>query len=131
MDGLARAIGLASGAGRVAIGVGLFAAPALALRGLGFGAPDAKTIAVAQIAGGRDLVMGAETLLALRAEDPRRVRRSVLYGALADTGDSLAFAAALASGDDEGRATAKVGLPMAAIAAAAGFFAVARTGRSR
>jgi hypothetical protein len=116
---------LASGAGRIAIGIGLFAAPAIALRALGFGSLDAKARAVAQIAGGRDLVMGAELLLALGAGDPQRLRRAILYGAIADTGDAVAFAVALASRDEQGRAAGKVGLPMAAAAAAGGFIAAA------
>jgi uncharacterized protein DUF4267 len=130
LDPVAKGVGLASGAGRLAIGIGLFAAPAIALRGLGFGAPDPKTLAVARIAGGRDLVMGVETLVAVAAEDPERLRRATLYNAIADTGDALAFAAALASGDEEGRVAGRVGLPMAAIAAAGGFFAAAWSRRS-
>jgi hypothetical protein len=126
MDPLLKAVGIASGAGRLAIGISLFTVPGIALSALGFGEADPKTLAMAQIAGGRDLVMGAETLLALRANDPARLRRAILANAVADTGDALAFTAALASGDEGGRTAGKRGLPMAALSATGGFLAALR-----
>ena len=47
----ARALALASGLGRIAIGVGLALAPRPALRALGFDDASASTVAVSRIAG--------------------------------------------------------------------------------
>lgn len=125
-DQLSRPISVVSGLGRLAIGIGLFAFPRQALRALGFGSsssPGTETVAIARIAGGRDIAMGVETLLAL--DDPARLRRANLMNATADAGDAITFAAALGSGDDEVRNGALRGLPAAALAAAGGLAAAA------
>jgi hypothetical protein len=88
---------LASGLGRVAIGVGMLAAPGPALRALGFSEVSTATEAVARVAGIRDLVLGAITLAALGDRD--RLRRATLASAAADAGDTLAFALALRGGE--------------------------------
>jgi hypothetical protein len=92
-----RAWSLASGVGRVAIGVGVLAAPEPALRLLGFVEVNPATAAVGRIAGIRDLVLGAVTLAAL--EDRARLRAATLANATADAGDTLAFALALGGGE--------------------------------
>jgi hypothetical protein len=115
---LPRWISLASAVGRLSIGIGLFAMPRKALAALGFSELDSQGLAVARIAGGRDIAMGAETLLALG--DPDRLRRANLLNAAADTGDAAIFAAALAVGDEQVRRAARRGLPGAAVAAAGG-----------
>ena len=125
-DPLLKAVATASGLGRIALGIGLFALPKITMRGLGFADPDSRLLTIAQIAGGRDLVMGAETLLALRAGDEERVRRALTWNALADAGDSVAFSVALVSGDEEAREAGKRGLPMAAVAALGGLIAARR-----
>ena len=93
----ARALSAVSGAGRVAIGIGMLAAPELSLRLLGFAKTDPATAAVARIAGIRDLVLGVVTLSSI--DDPERLRRASLANAAADGGDSAAFAIALRSGE--------------------------------
>ncbi|MGH2957870.1 MAG: hypothetical protein ACRDL6_12865, partial [Solirubrobacterales bacterium] len=86
-------------AGRVVIGGGLMLAPRRALAALGFsGAKESVTIA--RIAGVRDLVLAASTLLALG--DAHRLRRASLANAAADGGDALVFGAALAGDGPSG-----------------------------
>jgi Domain of unknown function (DUF4267) len=92
-----RAWSLASGAGRVAIGLGMLAAPELSLRALGFREVSPATAAVSRVAGVRDLVLGVVTLAAI--EDPARLRTATLANAAADAGDTLAFALALGKGE--------------------------------
>ena len=108
---------VASGLGRVAIGLGLLAAPERAARALGFEQVNPATVAVSRIAGVRDFVLGISTLAAL--EDRDRLRAATLANAVADAGDTLAFAAAL--GTSERRAAA-LGLGAALPAALAGIW---------
>jgi hypothetical protein len=93
MDADVRALSLVSAVGRIAIGVGMLAAPEPAMRALGFSEVTPATAAVARIAGIRDLVLGAATLAAL--DDPARLRTATIGNATADAGDSLAFALAI------------------------------------
>jgi hypothetical protein len=124
-DPLTSAAALALGGGRLAIGIGLFAAPQLTLRSLGFKEVSEQMISVARIAGGRDFLMGAETIAALASGDRSRLRRAHLMNAGADTGDAAAFALAHGQGG-EMRSVALRGLPLAAFAALGGFLAAAR-----
>lgn len=82
------AAGLA--AGRIALGAGLWLAPGLTLRALGFSEPDDRTVAVARIAGTRDMVLGAWQATTLGDRD--RLARATVAVATCDAGDSLAFA---------------------------------------
>jgi hypothetical protein len=108
----------ALGLGRVAIGVGLALAPRAALSALGFRDHSQATIAVARIAGARDVVMGTQALLAL--DDAEQLSRACLANAAADAGDAATFAAALASGDGDLRAAGARGLAAALPAAVFG-----------
>jgi hypothetical protein len=92
------ALGLA--AGRMAIGAGLWLAPGLTLRALGFSRPDDRAVAVARIAGTRDMVLGAWQATTLGSRD--RLARATTAVAACDAGDSLTFALLL--GTDERRA---------------------------
>jgi hypothetical protein len=92
-----RAFTLISAAGRIAIGLGMLAAPEQAMRALGFSQVSPATVAIARIAGIRDLVLGGVTLAAL--DDRDRLRTATIGNATADAGDSLAFAMAI--GADE------------------------------
>jgi hypothetical protein len=123
----ALAIGLAGG--RLAIGVGLWLAPALSARLLGFGEIDSRAITLARIAATRDLVIGGWQLGAL--DDPARLRAASAAAALADTGDALAFALALRAGDRETRRAGLRGLTAAAPAAIAGACLAASIRRGR
>jgi hypothetical protein len=114
------ATGLA--AGRLAIGAGLWCAPRLSLRALGFGDPSAPSVAVTRIAATRDLVLGAWQLRS--AGDRRELRRATVAVAIADAGDTLVFALALRS--PETRTAGLRGLPGAAPATALGAWLAAR-----
>lgn len=111
-----RAWSLASAAGRIAIGIGLLAAPEPALRALGFSQVSPATVAVGRIAGVRDLVLGAVTLAAKR--DPGRLRTATLANAVADTGDALAFGAALGTAERQAGARGIAAALPAAVAGA-------------
>jgi uncharacterized protein DUF4267 len=93
MEADVRALSLISALGRIAIGMGMLAAPEPAMRALGFSEVTPATAAVARIAGIRDLVLGGATLAAL--DDAERLRTATLGNATADAGDSLAFAMAI------------------------------------
>jgi hypothetical protein len=104
--------------GRVAIGAGLWLAPQLASRALGFGRLDARSLALARIAASRDLVLGVWGVSALG--DPAALRRAATAAAVADAGDAVAFALLLGSG--EHRRAAIRGVLAATPAALAGFW---------
>ena len=112
-----RAWSLASGLGRVVIGLGLLAAPERSGRMLGFEEVNAATVAVSRVAGVRDFVLGIATLAAL--DDRDRLRAATLANAAADAGDTLAFGVALGTSE---RRAAVLGLTAALPAALAGFW---------
>ncbi len=118
-----RTLSLASGAGRIAIGVGLALAPRQTLAALGFEDASPSTIAISRIAGGRDIVLGSLTLLA-RGDADRLVSASVANAAV-DAGDALTFTAAICAGE-EIRAAALRGIAAAVPAAAAGAWVALR-----
>jgi len=92
-----RAFSLISAVARLGIGIGMLAAPEPALRALGFSDVNAATVAVARIAGIRDLVLGGVTLAAL--DDADRLRIATIANATADAGDTLAFGMATRAGE--------------------------------
>jgi hypothetical protein len=114
-DPSVRAWSVASGLGRIAIGIGMLAAPEPALRALGFKEVSPATAAVSRIAGIRDLVLGVVTLASL--EDRDRLRAATVANAVADAGDTLAFGVVL---DSEEHAAGTRGLVAALPAAIAG-----------
>jgi hypothetical protein len=81
----------------MAIGAGLLVAPELSLRALGFSDVSPSTIAIARVAGIRDLVLGGVTLGAL--DDRERLLGATIANATADAGDAAAFALAGRSGE--------------------------------
>lgn len=113
---------LAIAAGRIAVGVGTLFATRPALGGLGFGETDSSGLALAKLAGGRDLAMGAVTL-ALR-DDPAALRTAALAGAMLDGADALTFT--LATADPETRRAGLAGLLSGGAAAIAGLWAYRR-----
>jgi Domain of unknown function (DUF4267) len=108
---------LASALGRIAIGIGMLAAPETALRALGFEEVSPATAAVGRIAGVRDLVLGGATLAAL--DDRDRLRAATVANAVADAGDTLAFGVALSSSE---RTAGARGVAVALPAAIAGIW---------
>jgi hypothetical protein len=112
-----RAWSLASGVGRIAIGLGMLAAPEPALRSLGFAEVSPATVAVSRLAGIRDLVLGVVTLTGLG--DHTRLRTATLANAAADAGDTFAFALAFGAGE---RTAGARGIAAALPATAAGLW---------
>ena len=118
-----RALSLISAAGRMAIGIGLFAAPELSLRALGFSDVSPSTVAIARVAGIRDFVLGGATLGAL--DDRERLLGATVANATADAGDAAAFALAARSGET---AAGLRGMAAAIPAALAGIWVARRLG---
>lgn len=116
-----RALSLISAAGRMAIGIGLLVVPELSLRALGFSDVSPSTVAVARVAGIRDLVLGGVTIAAL--EDRERLRGATVANATADAGDTMAFALAARSGE---RAAGLRGVAAALPATLAGIWVARR-----
>lgn len=118
-DPLGRQAVLAIAAGRIAVGTGALFATRPALGVLGFGETDSSGLALAKLAGGRDLALGAVTL-ALR-DDPAALRAAALAGAVLDGADALTFI--LTTGDPETRRAGLGGLLSGGAAAIAGLWA--------
>lgn len=111
------------GAGRVGLGLGitLFTRPALEL--IGFKRPSGSTVALARLAGMRDVAIGAHALAG--AGDRERLREAALIGMLVDTSDALAFGAAIATRDGID-STAMKNAPAGAAAALVGAWILSR-----
>ena len=126
-DELARLGATAIAVGRIAIGIGAAGLTRPALRALGFAEPDGATVALARLAGGRDIALGLHGLSV--RDDPAELRKSVLLGAAVDAGDAAAFATALIRRDGIDR-TAAMNFPIAGAAVLAGAWIAARLRRT-
>ena len=122
-DPLARTLVLGVACGRVAIGLGAFFATRRALAALGFSEPSGAAVALARLAGGRDIALGLHAL-AVR-DDPAALKQAAAIGAAVDAGDAIAFGAALATRDGIDR-TAAINAPLGAGAAIAGLWGLCR-----
>lgn len=122
-EAAARAALLGIAAGRIAIGAGAFGLTRTALVALGFDRPEGGTVALARLAGSRDVALGIHTLAAAR--DRKRLREAGALGAAVDAADAIAFAAALFGRDGIDR-TALLNAPLGAVAAAVGGWALRR-----
>src|SRR4051794_29889912 len=87
VDPEVRKVILGIAAGRLAIGGSALLATRPALGALGFPDTDASGYVLARLAGGRDLALGALTLLA--RDDPRALRTLTLATAGVDAADAL------------------------------------------
>lgn len=87
MDPLARQVALQIGGSRVAIGLGALLATKPALKLLGFGHPEATGLALARLAGGRDIAIGTLTLAA--RDDAQRLRTLLLVSSACDVADAV------------------------------------------
>ncbi len=96
-DPLARTLVLGVAAGRIAIGVGAFFFTRKALAALGFSEPSGAAVALARLAGGRDIALGLHAI-AVR-DDREALKQSTAIGAAVDAGDAIAFGAALVTRD--------------------------------
>lgn len=124
VDPRARQVALQIGAGRVALGVATVFATRPALKGLGFSQPEATGIALAKLAGGRDIALGALTLAA--HDDVRALRTLMLVSSACDLADAVALG--LSVGDPETRKAGISGITSGSAAALAGLWAWRRLG---
>jgi hypothetical protein len=122
IDPLARAAALSIAWARIGIGIGTFGVTRPALAKLGFARPDTATVALARLAGGRDIALGLQALSA--AADRDRLREATLLGALVDAGDAIAFGAASLA--PEARRTGLQNAALGTAAAIAGAWVLAR-----
>lgn len=118
-DPRARQIALLIGAARLGLGLGALFATRPTLAALGFPRTDATGSALAKLAGGRDLALGALTLAA--AGEPAVLRTLVLAGAALDGADALALG--LAARDPDTRRAGLGGVASGGGAALAGAWA--------
>jgi hypothetical protein len=119
MDPLGRQAAIAIGAARLGIGAGALFATRRALKPLGFGDTDAKGVALAKLAGGRDLALGALTLAC--RDDARRLPALVLAGVALDSADAVSLG--LAAANPQTRAGGFGGALSGVVAAAVGCWA--------
>jgi hypothetical protein len=117
-------VALQIGGSRVAVGVGALFATRPALKLLGFGDPEATGMALAKLAGGRDLALGALTLAA--RDDAERMRTLLLVSSACDVADAIGLG--LSARHPETRRAGLGGIVSGSAAALAGFWAWRRLG---
>jgi hypothetical protein len=120
----ARRVGIGLSAARVGLGVGTLLATRPALRALGFKNAGEGGEALARLAGGRDLALGALALAS--RNDPATFRSLILAAAALDAAD--AFTLGLSIPNPETRPAGIGGLVSGAGAALAGLWAWRRLG---
>ncbi len=104
---------------RVGLGLGTLLATRSAIRALGFKEIDEGGEALAKLAGGRDLALGALTLAS--RDDPTTFRSLILAAAALDAAD--AFALGLSISKPETRSAGIAGIASGGSAALAGLWA--------
>jgi hypothetical protein len=124
MDPLGRRAALALGAARTSLGVGALFLTRPTLKALLFGETDAVGRALAKLAGGRDLALGAMILAA--HDDAVTLRALVLAAAVLDAADAVSLG--LAARDPDTRLAGLGGVASGGAAAVAGVWAWRRLG---
>jgi hypothetical protein len=124
MDPKARQVAVQIGGSRVAIGVAALFATRSALKLLGFGNPEATGLALAKLAGGRDIALGALTLAA--RDDAQRLRTLLLVSSACDVADAVGLG--VSARYPETRRAGIGGIVSGSAAAIAGFWAWRRLG---
>lgn len=124
MDPKARQVALQIGGSRVAIGLGALLATRPALKVLGFGEPEATGTALAKLAGGRDIAVGALTLAA--RDDAERLRTLLLVSSACDVADAVGLG--LSARYPQTRRAGVNGIASGSAAAIAGLWAWRRLG---
>jgi hypothetical protein len=115
--GPATAVARGLAAGRIAIGTAIWLAPRLSIKALGFDPRNPQAIALARLAGTRDLALGALTMVSLR--DLGAARRLSVVNAVVDAADATALTLPFARRHPIGPAAA-LGATSAVLAALAG-----------
>jgi hypothetical protein len=118
-----RAVGRLLSLGRVAIGVGIWAAPSLAAKALGMKPFEGEALALSRLAATRDVLLGA--WLAAELKDGGRPLAPAVAVTACDAGDALTFAL-LAGRGGEGVKPGLQGLAAAGPATALGAWLVSR-----
>jgi len=125
IDSLGRTAATTIAVARIGIGLGAFVLTRPALGVLGFDRPDGRSVALARLAGGRDVALGMHAL-AVR-DDRARLREASAIATAVDAGDMIAFGAALVRRDGIDR-TAVKNIPITVAAVVAGTWVTARLG---
>ncbi len=115
-------------AARIGIGIGALLATRASLRALGFSEANPANQALARLAGGRDITIGALTLAA--RNDRRWLRTACLAAAATDAGDALTLAWT-GAGNPELRQAGVIGVASGAAGALAGVWAASRLSEGR
>jgi hypothetical protein len=126
IDPLGRRGALALGAARTGLGVGALFATRPTLKALLFGETDAVGRALAKLAGGRDLALGAMALAA--RDDAATLRTIILAAAILDAADAVSLG--LAARDPDTRLAGLGGVASGGGAAVAGLWVWRRLGDS-
>lgn len=124
IDPRARQVALQIGAGRVALGLATVLATRPALKGLGFSQPETTGVALAKLAGGRDIALGALTLAA--HDDAHALRTLMLVSGACDLADAVTLGAS--AGRPETRKAGISGIASGGAAALACFWSWRRLG---
>lgn len=123
VDPLAKRAAIGVACARLGIGIATFGFTRRVLPAIGFERPDPATVALARLAGGRDIALGLHALAG--ASDRDRLRESVALGTAVDAGDAAAFGAALLQGEGIAR-TAGMNAPAGLAAALLGLWILRR-----
>jgi len=110
-------------AGRIAIGVGIWASPSLAAKGLGMKPFDGESLTLSRLAATRDVLLGA--WLAAELRDGGKPLAPAVAVTACDAGDALTFALLAARGDEAVKAGLQ-GLAAAGPATVLGAWLVSR-----
>lgn len=125
IDPRARQVALQIGGSRVLIGTGALLATEPALKLLGFEQPEASGRALARLAGGRDIALGALTLAA--RDDARKLRTLLVASSACDIADAVALG--LSARHPQTRRAGIGGILSGSAAAIAGLWAASRLTR--
>lgn len=124
VDPRARQVAMQIGGSRILIGVGALLVTEPALRLLGFGEPEATGRALARLAGGRDISLGALTLAA--RDDAQKLRTLMLVSGACDLADAVGLG--LSARHPETRRAGVGGIVSGSAAAIADLWAARRLG---
>ncbi len=126
IDPLDRLVGSGLAAGRIAIGLGIWAVPSLAAKGLGLRRFEGEGLALARLAATRDVILGIWLAAELKEGGSPAVPAAALTAC--DAGDALTFAL-LASGGGENAKAGLHGVATAGPATLAGAWLTRRLSR--
>lgn len=124
VDPKARRIALQIGGSRILVGLGALFFTRPALRLLGFGEPEQTGMALAKLAGGRDIALGALTVAA--RDDAERLRTLLVVSSACDIADAVGLG--VSARYPQTRKAGLGGIVSGSAAAVSGFWAARRLG---